>query len=61
MIEIGCSGLHAYDAVAVARRGERVRLSGAAREAMLRSRARVEMLAMAEEPVYGIFNLKLSR
>jgi len=61
MIEIGCSGLHAHDAVAVARRGERVQLSGAAREAILRSRARVEKLAMAEEPVYGISNLKRSR
>jgi histidine ammonia-lyase len=54
MVEIGCDGLQPEQVVAVARRGEPVQIGDPAREAMLRSRARVEELATAEEPVYGI-------
>ncbi|PZR99676.1 MAG: histidine ammonia-lyase [Candidatus Nephthysia bennettiae] len=54
MVEIGCSGIRPAEVVAVARRGEQVRLAAAAEEAMRRSRARVEELAGAQEPVYGI-------
>src|SRR3982074_2579616 len=54
MVEIGCSGIQPAEGVAVARRGEPVRLTREAQEAMRRSRATVEELATAEEPVYGI-------
>ncbi|MDQ6921037.1 MAG: histidine ammonia-lyase [Candidatus Dormibacteraeota bacterium] len=54
MVEIGCSGIQPAEVVAVARRGEHVRLTPEAGEAMRRSRATVEELATAEEPVYGI-------
>ena len=54
MVEIGRSGIEPEEVVAVARHGEAVRLTPEAGEAMRRSRARVEQLATAEEPVYGI-------
>jgi histidine ammonia-lyase len=54
MVEIGCFGLQPAEVVAVARHGEPVRLTEEAGEAMRRSRAQVEQLATAEEPVYGI-------
>jgi histidine ammonia-lyase len=54
MVEVGCSGVEPADVVAVARRGERVALAPAAVQAMRRSRARVEELATAEQPIYGI-------
>src|SRR5437899_11551354 len=54
MVEIGCSGIQPADVVAVARHREPVQLAPAAREAMQRSRAIVEELATAEQPVYGI-------
>jgi histidine ammonia-lyase len=54
MVEIGCYGIQPAEVVAVARHGHPVRLAAEAEEAMRRSRARVEELAGAEEPVYGI-------
>src|SRR5215831_12912038 len=42
------------EVIAVARGGEPVELAGEARETMRRTRARVEELAVGEQPVYGI-------
>ena len=53
-VEIGCGGLQPVEVVAVARGGEQVEITEAALEAMRKSRARVEELAKAPEPVYGI-------
>ena len=52
-VELDGAGVTVEDVVAVARRGERVRLSEAALERMARSRTVVEELAEGE-PVYGI-------
>src|SRR5256714_58822 len=53
-VEVGCGGLGPVEVVAVARGGEQVEITEAALEAMRKSRARVEELAKAPEPVYGI-------
>ena len=48
------AGLSEEQVVAVARHGEKVALSAAARARMDRSRARVERAASSKEPVYGV-------
>src|SRR3984893_6456969 len=53
-VQIACGGLQPVEVVEVARGGERVELTEAARRAMRKSRAWVEELAQAPEPVYGI-------
>jgi histidine ammonia-lyase len=53
-VQIGSGGLQPVEVVEVARGGERVELTEDARQAMRKSRAWVEELAQAPEPVYGI-------
>ena len=53
-VTINPSGMTMDDVVAVARGNQRIELSALALEGMARSRARIDELAGAETPVYGI-------
>ncbi len=53
-VTINPTGMTMDDVVAVARGNERIELSALALEGMARSRARIDELAGAETPVYGI-------
>ena len=53
-VVLGTAGTSPDDVLAVARGGARVEISTAATEAMARSRAVVDDLARAAEPVYGV-------
>ncbi len=53
-VTLGTSGLTQDDVVAVARHSAKVVISPAALEAMAKTRAHIEKLAVSETPVYGI-------
>ncbi|PPK92610.1 histidine ammonia-lyase [Kineococcus xinjiangensis] len=53
-VVVGTGGVSAADVVRVARHGAQVRLSPEAVEAMTATRARIDALAAADRPVYGV-------
>ena len=54
VVTIGTSGMTIDDVIAVARHGAHVEISAHALDAMAAARARIDELASAPEPVYGI-------